>query len=151
LSLQQICRIGLYSHANSSDLESRKTHSAYRWCAVFSSFPGKDVSKSYGLGTHLFVNVPRPGDSEGTFLVFGQATTCYYQSNHSKVSALPKDTASELDGLRGVSSEYPFLMLNVKQGNCEYQLLKYFCPTRPGNRNQIYRLRDRRSNYKTLW
>jgi len=45
------------------------------------------------LGTHLFVKVPRPGASEaGT------------QSNHSKVeaiplSALPKDTTSELAGL----------------------------------------------------
>jgi len=49
-----------------------------------------------GLGTHLFVKVPRLGDSEGTF----SAATCYYQSNHSKVeaiplSALPKDTTSE--------------------------------------------------------
>jgi len=42
-----------------------------------------------GLGTHLFVKVPRPGDSEGTFSVFesscrssSQAATCYYQSNH---------------------------------------------------------------------
>jgi len=61
-----------------------------------------------GLGTHLFVKVPRPGDSEVTFSVFEsscrQAATCYYQSNHSKVeaislSALPKDTTSELAGL----------------------------------------------------
>jgi len=48
-----------------------------------------------GLGTHLFVKVPRPGDSEVTFLVF--ELSCHYQSNHSKVeeiplSALPKDT-----------------------------------------------------------
>jgi len=48
-------------------------------------------------GIHLFVKVPRPGDSEGTFSV-------YYQSNHSKVEAIPlsallKDTTSELAGL----------------------------------------------------
>jgi len=42
-----------------------------------------------GLGTHLFVKVPRPGDSEGTFSVFSQAATCYYQSNHSKVETIP--------------------------------------------------------------
>jgi len=31
----------------------------------------------YCIGTHLFVKVPRPGDSEGTFSVFwsSQATT----------------------------------------------------------------------------
>jgi len=48
-----------------------------------------------------------------------QATTCYYQFNHSKVeaiplSALPKDTTSESAGL---SAQYPFLILNVKQGS----------------------------------
>jgi len=59
-----------------------------------------------GLGTHLFVKVPRPGDSEvSNFRSSSQAATCcYYQSNHSKVeaitlSALPKDTTSELAGL----------------------------------------------------
>jgi len=46
------------------------------------------------VGTNLFVKVPRPEDSEVT-------ATCYYQSNHSKVeaiplSALPKDITSEL-------------------------------------------------------
>jgi len=33
------------------------------------------------------------------------------------LSALPKDTTSELIGL---SLYYPFLMLIVKQGSCEY-------------------------------
>jgi len=42
-----------------------------------------------GLGTHLFVKVPRPGDSEVPFLPSSQAATCYYQSNHSKVEAIP--------------------------------------------------------------
>jgi len=67
-----------------------------------------------GLGTHLrvFIKVPRPRDSEGTFSVFESS----YQSNHSKVDAislstLPKDTKSELASL---SSHYPILMLNVK-------------------------------------
>jgi len=71
-----------------------------------------------------------------------QAATCYYQSIHSKVeaiplSALPKDTTSELAGL---SIPNPFSMLNVKQGSCEYKLLKSFGPTQPGNRTQVYRL-----------
>jgi len=57
-----------------------------------------------GLGTHLFVKEPRPGDSEVTFSVLSQAATCYYQSNHAKVEAislsvLPKDTTSELADL----------------------------------------------------
>jgi len=38
-------------------------------------------------------------------------------------------------------------VLNVKQGSCEYQLLKSFGPTRPGNRIQVYRLRGRRFNH----
>jgi len=42
-----------------------------------------------GLGTHLIVKVPRPGDSEVTFAVSSQADTCYYQSNHSLVEAIP--------------------------------------------------------------
>jgi len=67
---------------------------------------------SLGLGTHLFVKLPRPKDSEVTFSVFEQAVTCYYQSNHSKVkvkaiplSALSKDTTS---GLAGLSPHLPF-------------------------------------------
>jgi len=42
-----------------------------------------------GLGTHLFVKVPRPGDSEVPFQSSSQAGTYYYQSNHSKVEAIP--------------------------------------------------------------
>jgi len=38
-------------------------------------------------------------------------------------------------------------MLNVKQGSCEYQLLKYFGLTRPGNRTLVYRLRGERSKF----
>jgi len=42
-----------------------------------------------GLCTHLFVKVPRSGDSEMTFSVFESSyATCYYQSNHSKVEAI---------------------------------------------------------------
>jgi len=58
-----------------------------------------------GLGPHLFVKVPQPGDSQVTFSASSsQAATCYYQSNYSKVdaiplSALPKDTTSELADL----------------------------------------------------
>jgi len=77
------------------------------------------------------------------------ASSCYYQCNHSKVeavplSALPKDTTSELVGL---SSHYPFFMLNVKKGSCKYQLLKLLGQTRPGNRAQVYRLQGERFNH----
>jgi len=55
--------------------------------------------------THLFVKVSRPGDSEGNyFWSSSQAATCYYQSNHLNVEAiplstLPKNKTSELTGL----------------------------------------------------
>jgi len=42
----------------------------------------------FRLGNHLFVKVPRPGDSEVTFSVF-----------ESSCRALLKDTTSELFGL----------------------------------------------------
>jgi len=47
---------------------------------------------------------------------------------------MPKDTTSELAGL---SSHYPFLTLNVKQGSCEYQLSKPFGLTRPENLTHV--------------
>jgi len=53
----------------------------------------------------LFAKVPRPGDNEVTFSVFKEnCYVFYYQSNHSKVEAIPfsakpKDTTSELAGL----------------------------------------------------
>jgi len=40
-------------------------------------------------------------------------------------------------------------MLNVKQKSCEYQLLKSFDLTRPGNRILVYRLLGERSNQPT--
>jgi len=61
-------------------------------------------------------------DGETAKGLFWYAATCYYQSNHSKIEAIPlsaltKDTTSKLAGL---SSHYLFLMLNVKHGSCEY-------------------------------
>jgi len=58
-------------------------------------------------GAHLFVKVPRPGDTEETFWVF--ESSCH-QSNRSNVEAislsvLSKDATSEFAGL---SSHYPF-------------------------------------------
>jgi len=49
-----------------------------------------------GLGTHVDLDQET---AKGPFRSSGQAATCYYQSNHSKVeaiplSALPKDTTS---------------------------------------------------------
>jgi len=40
-------------------------------------------------------------------------------------------------------------MRNVKQGSCEYQLLKSIGLTRPENRTLVCRLRGERSNHKT--
>jgi len=57
-----------------------------------------------GLGTHLFIKVPRPGDSEVTFSVFESSCHLLLPVYHSKLeaislSALPKGTISELGGL----------------------------------------------------
>jgi len=88
--------------------------------------------------------------AKGTFRSSSQAATCYYQFNHWKVEAIPlsvlsnKDTIREIDGL---TPHYLFLMLNVKQKSCEYQLLKFFGLTRPENRFQVYRLRGERFNH----
>jgi len=38
-------------------------------------------------------------------------------------------------------------MLNVKQGSCEYQLLKSFGLIWPRNQTQVYRIRGERSNF----
>jgi len=66
-------------------------------------------------------------------------TSSYATANHSKIeaiplSALPKGTTSELAGL---TSHYPFSMLNVKHRSCEYQLLKSSGPSRLGNHDWI--------------
>jgi len=55
---------------------------------LFSSF-SVTIFLRLGLGTHLFVKVPRPGENEGNFSVFESSCTCYYLSNHSKVEAIP--------------------------------------------------------------
>jgi len=62
------------------------------------------ASLSLDIGTHLFVKVPPPGDSEMTFSVFELSECCYYQSNNLKpkvevipFSALPKDTSKLAD------------------------------------------------------
>jgi len=52
------------------------------------------------------------------------------------LAQLHKDTTSELP----VYLHSIPLMLNIKQGSCEYQRLKYFSLTRSGNRTQVYRL-----------
>jgi len=82
----------------------------------------------FRLGTHLFVKVPRPGDSEVTFSGLpSQAATCYYQSNHSKVEAillsvLSKDTSGELAGL----SPHYFLNGERQAGKLGIQTFKVF-------------------------
>jgi len=57
------------------------------------------------------------------------------------LSALPKDTTSELASL---SPHNPVLVLNVEQESCEYQLLKTFGPT--GQTNQGIKARS--SNFE---
>jgi len=77
----------------------------------------------YLVLAHLFVKVPRPGDSKVTFSVFESSCHPLFQFNHSKAEAiplraLPKDTTSELASL---SSHYSF--------NAERQVGKLLIPT----------------------
>jgi len=98
--------------------------------------PRKFFCRRPCLGTRLFIKVPRPGDREvRIFSVFESNCHLFLPSIHSKVvaiqfSALPKNTSE----LAGLSLHYPSFMLNVKQESCEYQLLKSFGLTQPGNR-----------------
>jgi len=78
---------------------------------------------------HLFVKVPWPGDSEETSLVSSQTATRTQQANCP------------------VYLQIILLMLNVKEGRCEYQLFKSFGLTWPGNEIQIYRLHGRYFNH----
>jgi len=71
------------------------------------------------VGTHLFVKVPRPGDSEGTFSV-----------EVIPLSSLPKDTTSELAQSR-------FYAENVKQESCECQHFQSSGLTRTGNNSAV--------------
>jgi len=57
-----------------------------------------DFATSLGLGTHLFVKLSRPGDSEGTYSLFEEAAL-KGRGNPVKCLALPNDTTSELAGL----------------------------------------------------
>ena len=43
-------------------------------------------------------------------------------------------------------STLSLFMLNTKQGSCEYQFSKAFDLTQRRNRNQVHRIRGRRSN-----
>jgi len=68
-------------------------------CVLFMCF----IYGSEVLGTQLFIEVDQE-TAKKPFWSSSQASTCYYQSNHSKVkvislSALPKDTTSELAGI----------------------------------------------------
>jgi len=73
-----------------------------------------------------------------SFRFSSEVVTCYYQSNHAKargnlVSALPKDTTSELVGL---PSRYPLFMLNIKKESCESRALaEKFPGGKGGGRN----------------
>jgi len=91
-----------------------------------------------GLGNHLFVKLLRPEnserkDSEGPFRSSSQADTCYYQSNHLKVEAIPlsafvQGTKSELSSLAS-RSHYPLLCWtssrDVNRGRRAYK--KFYC------------------------
>jgi len=62
-----------------------------------------------------------------------------FKKNAKTAPLIPKNDVTELKAR--------FLGLGPQQGSCEYQLLKYFGLTRPGNRTLVYRPRGERSNH----
>jgi len=60
---------------------------------------------SFSLGTHLFVKIFDQETAKGPLLSSSQAATCYYQSNHSKVEAIPLSSLPT-----SLSPHYPFLL-----------------------------------------
>jgi len=92
LSAQTKCRIGPSAFWNLNLMDF-----LYHWLMIVSEL------FQYSSFARLSAKLPRLGDSEVTFSVF--ESSCHYQSNHSKVEAIPlsalpsKDTTSELVGM----------------------------------------------------
>jgi len=55
------------------------------------------IKKAKVLGTHLFVKVPRPGDSEVTFSVFESSYQCKMSTQHLNYTTV--DCGSEISVL----------------------------------------------------
>jgi len=100
----------------------------------------------YVMFAHLFVKYFGKETTKWPLQSSNQAATCYYQSSHPKVEAIPvssltKSTKSELARL---SSHYHFLMFHAErqEESCENQLLKFFSLIWRGDRAKVYLLRD---------
>jgi len=111
----------------------------YLMCIVYLSFLHQKPVFKYSRFRYSFIcqGTSTRRQRSDLFGVPSRGATCYYQSNHSKLeaislSALLKEAkkASLPDYLHTIS----FLMLSVKQGSCDYHLLKSFGLTRPRNR-----------------
>jgi len=107
----------------------------------------------YLVGRYLliyFSKVPWPGDNEVTFSVFQSSChTCYYQSNHSNLKAIPLSALLVQGNNKRICQLYlhtTSLMLNVKQESYEYKLFKSFGLTQRENQTKVYRLRGGCSN-----
>jgi len=90
--------------------------------------------KNFCSFARKFAKLPQPGERQVIFFwSSSQSATCYYLFNYSKVEASHQVPCPkiQLANFPACSPHYPF-MLNVKQGNCEYQLFKYFGMTRQG-------------------
>jgi len=92
-------------------------------------------TSALGLGTHLFLEVPRPGDSKGSFAVFESSfhlllAVLPLKGRGIPLSALPKNTTSELASYLHTILFYA----EVKQISCKYciNFFKPFFLTRPG-------------------
>jgi len=96
---------------------------------------------------HLFVKVPRPGESKMTFSVFKSSYHLLLTETSCYVSC-PR-TPTKLRAW--ISTLHIRLMLNVMQGNCEYQLFKSFGLARQGIEpsTQVYQLQGGCSSHYT--
>jgi len=90
----------------------------------------EDFDKLKRIFCSFISKLPRPEDSEVTFVVF--ESSCHLllpveplKGRGNLVKCIAYKGHNELI-LRPYLHTVPFFMLNVKQGSCEYQLLKSF-------------------------
>jgi len=105
-------------------------HNSQVQYVVLHTFTKANFSKVYlvlAALAHLFVKVPRPGDSEKIFSVFDSSSICYYLSNRSKVEAIPLSAQWQVN--LPAYHHTISLMLIIKQKSRKYQNFKLFVLT----------------------
>jgi len=98
---------------------------------------------------HLFVKIPWPGDSNGSFSDFSQGATWYFLSNHSKVEASHNATVfAQGNNKRNcqIFLHTIALALNIKHKKVVNINIQSLLVWRERNRTQVYELLGGRSN-----